>query len=154
MVSELRWRGRKAVSGAQVRWRWRMASDKPRSRAPQARSWWSAELEFGGEWGLGNDVSGDLWINKTTEHFFWSSSWSEGFEIVGLLVPSRPTATGASRRLDALTLGPLGSWARPQTFIGLSPNLAHSAAHIWTCKNTSEWTQTKVVRPWTMGLMI
>jgi hypothetical protein len=35
--------------------------------------------------------------------------------------------------------------------MGLSPNLAHTTAHIWTCKNTSEWTQTKVVEALNYG---
>jgi hypothetical protein len=59
VVGELRWRGKKAAGDAEVRRRWRMAAGQPRSRASWERGHGggSAELEFGGKWGLGNGIS-------------------------------------------------------------------------------------------------
>jgi hypothetical protein len=59
------------------------------------------ELEFGDEWGLGNDVFGDPWVKKAPERSFLSNRWSkEASGIYGPFLLSRPTAMGASGRPD------------------------------------------------------
>jgi hypothetical protein len=71
MVSELWWRekdGRRHSGQVEMEDGGRLAMVES---AAGALSRWSAELEFGGEWGLGTDVSGDPLVKNTAERFFY-----------------------------------------------------------------------------------